>query len=949
MRSLLAGLLIALLPAPARGADSAGPHELLLKNGLRVITLEDHSCPVVAIQVWYHVGSKNERAERTGFAHMFEHMMFRGTDRLGPEGHMEFVRKVGGDCNAYTAFDQTVYVQKVPSNQLPMVFWLEAERMARLKVNEQGFATERAVVAEEWRQGINQPYGAVLPEVLRQVFTVHPYRWSPIGDMDQLNGSTAEELLRFWETYYVPNNATVVVVGDVDHTAVEAEAKRAFGWIPRCAQAPRVTVEEPLRSEPLDIRIKEERGPVPIAAVAFRTVPQAHEDALPLEMLMGAFGGDESSRLVRVLVDEEEKAAMAMAGGMAMEQVGVAAAGAIALPFSDLDAVVAVIDRELERLKTEPITDAELARVKAGMRRSLVDESMTVEAKANQLGTAALFLGGPRAVARRAQRIDQITTADLKRVAETYLVPARRINVRVEPTLGGMMKSLLGGLAGGKSAAPEAAETPAPAAADESAGPERRGPKAAAVCPEGYPTAPPVADALSVRVPMNHFARTLDNGLKVVVVENHEVQLVGLRLGLDRGALFDPPGKDGCAALAAGMITKGTERQAAKELAAELDAHAIELGASVDIDSGSVSGSATTGELGRLARLFAEVVQRPTFPEAEFRKLKRQALTGITVGERSPKTIAERAFRRAIYGDAAYAREAQGTSDTLKQIEVKDCADWWRQQVAPGTSVLYFAGDVDVETAFELAEVFFGDWQGEPRTDDIRSIAALPVDQTHITLVDLPGAVQSEIRVGAPGILRRDERYCAGRVISQIFGGAFNSRLNRSIRIEKGLTYGAFGGLRSHRYAGEFLASTFSKTASTAEAVAAILAEIERLRDVAPTDDELSQAQSFLLGSFPGDHETPASIVSELWNLQQLGLDADEVERYLAGIAKVDSAGAQAVARSVIDPTRLRIVVVGDASRIEAGLQGIAPVTVVDADGKPKVAAPVRDEEQQGE
>ncbi|MFG0316099.1 MAG: M16 family metallopeptidase, partial [Planctomycetota bacterium JB042] len=406
-------------------------HERSLDNGLRVVVHEDASCPIVAVQVWYHVGSKDEDPARQGFAHMFEHMMFRGTDRLGPEDHFEFVRGVGGDCNAYTSFDQTVYVQTVPKNQLPMVLWLEAERMAALKVDEEGFATERAVVEEEARMGMNRPYGTVMEKVLERIFTVHPYRWSPIGKIDHLREATSEELLRFWETYYVPNNATLVVVGDVDHEDVFAQAEEAFGWIPRCADPPRVEVEEPLRDEPLVIEIEERSGPVPIIAAAYRTVPQDHDDAMALEMVMEVLGGGESSRLYRRIVDEEEKAPMAMAGAFALEQTGVAAAGAMTMPFGDVDGVLGLIDEELETLKGEGVTEAELSKVKASFRRSLVDATTTVESKAQQIGTAAVFHGSPGWLNRRAERIEEVTVDDLNRVARTYLVPERRITVEV--------------------------------------------------------------------------------------------------------------------------------------------------------------------------------------------------------------------------------------------------------------------------------------------------------------------------------------------------------------------------------------------------------------------------------------------------------------------------------------------------------------------------------------
>ncbi len=469
--ALVAGAGFAtLVVAPAVHAEDAkSVHEALLANGLRIVTLEDHSCPVVAVQVWYHVGSKDEDPERQGFAHMFEHMMFRGTDRLGPEDHFEFIRAAGGDCNAYTSFDQTVYVQTVPREQLPMVLWLEAERMASLKVDQAGFETERAVVEEERRLGLNQPYGSVLEKLLAQVFTKHPYRWSTIGNIDHLRRATAEELLRFWEKFYVPNNATLIVVGDVDHAAVEKEAEKAFGWIPRCGEPPRIEAREPLFDAPKSITISEDRGPVPIVAVAYRTVGLGHPDALPLEMLMSIVGGGESSRLYRTLVDDSEVAVMAMGAAMSLEHEGFAAAGAVLMPFANMDKPLEMLDTEVSRVASEGVTEAELKKAKTNFLRNLVDSSATVESKAQKVGTAAVFEGGAARMANRAKEIEAVTLADLKRVASTYFVPERKVVLRIEPTVGGMLRMLLGN----KGAAEGEQEVKKESAATSDAGPER--------------------------------------------------------------------------------------------------------------------------------------------------------------------------------------------------------------------------------------------------------------------------------------------------------------------------------------------------------------------------------------------------------------------------------------------------------------------------------------------
>lgn len=297
-----------------------------LDNGLRVIVMEDHSAPLVAVQVWYHVGSKDENPERQGFAHMFEHMMFRGTDVLGPEEHFEFIRRTGGDCNAFTAFDNTTYVNTLPSNQLELALWLEADRMAFLKIDDESFYKERSVVEEERRlRSLNTPYGTVPEKLLPALFKEHPYRWTPIGQIPHLRAATIDELQQFWDRYYTPSNATLVVVGDVTHAKVQELAKKYFGWIPTIPEPQHVTIKEPRQTEPRSITIPEKKGPIPIIGYMYRGVPQAHADALPLEMLMTILGGGESSRLYKDLVKDQQVAQFAVAGAFSLQDDGICA------------------------------------------------------------------------------------------------------------------------------------------------------------------------------------------------------------------------------------------------------------------------------------------------------------------------------------------------------------------------------------------------------------------------------------------------------------------------------------------------------------------------------------------------------------------------------------------------------------------------------------------------
>ena len=304
--SVFVTVVLVLASLSAAGERRYQFEQIKLDNGMTVISLEDFSCPIVAVQVWYHVGSKDEDPNRQGFAHMFEHMMFRGTDRLGPEEHFNCIRRVGGDCNAYTSFDQTVYVEDLPNNQLELALWLESERLAFLKIDQEGFATEEKVVEEERRMGLNQPYGTMPEKLLAEIFKEHPYRWSTIGQIPHLRQATIDELQGFWEKFYIPNNATLVVVGAVKHADVQAMAKKYFGWIPRCPEPPRVTIKEPEQKEARTVTLQEDKGPLPLVGVLYRTVPESHPDQLPLQILMGVGGRRRVQSAVRGRGEREE-------------------------------------------------------------------------------------------------------------------------------------------------------------------------------------------------------------------------------------------------------------------------------------------------------------------------------------------------------------------------------------------------------------------------------------------------------------------------------------------------------------------------------------------------------------------------------------------------------------------------------------------------------------------
>ncbi len=915
-----------LRPGQIRRGNGRFPYEeTVLENGLRVISLEDDSTPIAAVQLWYHVGSKDERPDRNGFAHMFEHMMFRGTEKLGNKEHFDYVRRTGGNCNAYTAFDQTVYVQEFPSNQLEMVLWMEAERMANLRVDEGGFATERNVVKEEWRMGRNQPYGDMLPAVLDFLFTTHPYRWSPIGDLDHLQAASVDELMDFWETYYVPNNATLVVVGDVDHAEVRKLARKSFGWIPRCDPPPRVTHEaEPTQTQKRRIELEPKNGPVPIAALAFRGVPQGHDDALPLDMLMQILGGGESSRVYVDVVRRKDAAAMALGIYIGMEQAGFAALAGIAMPFGDTDKIMDALWEQVELVKKDGVTDAELAKVRNQIARSQVTEALTVASKANLLGSAHVLEGDAQRANTYFNRVRTVTADDLKRVANTYLVEELANEIVIEPGIKSMLGTVLS-LGGGGKGQEQAEEEEIDAGRRAVA----QGPKAEATPPKGYPEAPPVAPPLAVDIDISGDERLLENGLKLVVVENDEVPFVSASLRFRVGAFTEDPDFAGTAAMAASMITRGTFVRDAETLAAELEQHAISLAATAEHDSMSVNVAALPDQFDRALRLLSEVVQVPAFDAKEFKTLRDQTVTGMAITETTPTVIADRSFDAALWGDHVYARPAEGTSEDVQELSNGVLEEWWHANALPENAVLYVVGDVDAEAVEASVKRYLGTWEGDGTPTPRPPLAKTARRGTVIRLVDKPGAIQSEIRAGHEGITRDHAMYAPGVVLTQVFGGAFSSRLMESIRVEKGLTYGASGGLSSRRLGGTFGVRTFTKTETTAETVRAVIEEVERMRDVPPTDAELSDAVSYLAGSFAGSLETPQAVSGRLWTLELNDLPRDYWNTYLKRISQTTSADVAEVAQALLDPDQMTIVVVGDAKAIKESLEEIAPVEVI--------------------
>ncbi|GBC77705.1 putative zinc protease [bacterium HR08] len=438
-REILAGIMMVALAAVARAQSQLVPPPLrfqvtTLKNGLRVITHEDHSAPVINLQVWYHVGSKDERPGRTGFAHLFEHLMFKGSKNVGPEEHTELIKSIGGMDNAYTTEDVTVYWQTFPSNYLEMVLWLEADRMASLAITEENFRSEREVVKEERRLRVeNPPYGRVIEVLYANAFEVHPYRHIVIGSMDDLNAATVEDVREFFETYYVPNNATLVIVGDFDTRQALAWVEQYFGNIPRGKRPiPRVTVKEPPKTR--EKRLTERMNvPLPALLAGYYIPEDGHPDSYALKILSRILSAGQSSRLYRKLVYELRLAAAAFGAGNFTEHPNLFFAGAILNPGHTPEAAEKAIVEELERLKREPVPARELEKAKNQMIAEVLFARQSNQGKADALGRAAVLGKDPARVNTEVERLLAVTPEEIQRVARRYFTETNRIVLTILP------------------------------------------------------------------------------------------------------------------------------------------------------------------------------------------------------------------------------------------------------------------------------------------------------------------------------------------------------------------------------------------------------------------------------------------------------------------------------------------------------------------------------------
>jgi len=879
-----------------------------LQNGLTLVVHEDHKAPIVAVNVWYHVGSKNERPGRTGFAHLFEHLMFNGSEHFNDDYFKVLERLGATDLNGTTSEDRTNYFQNVPVSALDTVLWMESDRMGHLlgAVDQAKLDEQRGVVQNEKRQGENQPYGRV--HEVRQAALYpkgHPYSWTTIGSMEDLSAATLDDVKAWFKTWYGPSNATIVVAGDVKAEDVKARVERYFGDIPPGPPLDRPSAWVAKRTGEQRQELQD-RVPQARVYLSWNTPAWGDPDGDLLDFVGQVLTSGKTSRLYKRLVYDDQIATSVMAGQSTGEIGSTFEIVASVKPGGDPAAVERAVREELERLLDKGLTRDELERARtdqlAGFIRG-VERIGGFGGKSDVLAEHQVYGGDAGLFRQRLALVKRATTAEVRDAARRWLSDGVHVlTVRPFP------QASAG--AGG---------------ADRSKRPEAGTPPEAAL--------PPFSRA------------TLPSGLELIVAERHDVPVVTFDLFVDAGYASDRGGLAGTAKLAANMLDEGTRRRTSLQISDELQRLGASLSTGSNLDQTFVSLNALKANLDGSLAVFADVALAPSFPKADFDRLKKQQAAAIAQEQAQPNGIAMRILPGLLFGRThAYGNPltGSGTAASLERITREDVVRWYQAWFKPGGATLVVVGDTSMAEIRPKLEKALAGWAPGRSPKEPVGQGAPPAGALY--LVDRPGAQQSLLIMGTVAPPRRPGPDVPQEVMNAILGGQFVSRVNMNLREEKHWSYGASTVLLGTSGPRPYLGFAPVQADKTKEALAEFLKELRGIRGEKPvTADELAMAQSRLTLSLPGRWETARAVAGSIGEIVRFKLGDDYFEGYAGRVRQV-SLKDVAEAAQLLHPAETVWVVVGDRAKIEAGLSelGLGAPRLLDADGNGAVPVPIR-------
>ncbi|MEX1021180.1 MAG: pitrilysin family protein [Litorilinea sp.] len=910
-----------------------------LENGLRVVLAPDASAPVVTTNITYRVGSADDPEGRSGFAHLFEHLMFGGTENIEPGTWDLLLDAIGAQTNAYITNDKTVYWMVASANHLPRLLWMESDRLAALNLTQEAVETEVAVIVEEYNQRVaNPPYGQANQRLFLQAMAGwFPYERAPIGLMEELTTSLLEEVIAFHDRYYVPNNATLVIAGDIDVAETQALVQAYFGPIPAGEPVSSALDRYPMPAEfpilDVDARgcavgtqevIIDAQAQIPRYALTVVGPPVGEPDFYALDLLTSILSSGRSSRIEQNIL-EAGLAASAFAG--LDIRIGGSLFYAAAYPNmgEDLDPMLTLLHNEIDQIRAEGVTAEELNRAKTQtLTYILGDYRSTVRQTAEWLQDYALAFGEPDSLVAEWALYEAVTLEDIQRVAQEYLCDRPASLQKVLNSGEAETPEYPGALVEELPVTPEPVDAARIVTLDEDA---------LAALPDGVVRRTEVPDSLGdLQTNFPDFETfQLDNGLEVIFVQQSKVPQVQLQMVVGGSEQAAPADKQGVVGLMVDLITKGTFLRSGAEIAETIESAGGSISASAALEWTVVAASVPTPDTRLAFTLLADVVRRPTFPQREFEVSQARTLTFLQQDAVDPDSMANRQFSRVAFQGHPYGYLQ--TPETAANLTRDDVRAFHRTFYRPGNALLIIVGDLTLEEAQAETARAFRFWAPGATPDYLDYPEAEPADTSVIYLVDRPGAQQSTVQVGNLAInARHPDRY-ALEVVNTVLGSGFSSRLMKNLRQDKGYTYGVYSRFARPNDRASFRALGAFDPANTANAVQEILYEMERMRSEPISEDELAEALGKLEGNFALSLETPASFASQLATRRLTGVPIEELNTYMGSIAEVSPEMARAAAEEHISAAPI-IIVVGDVATLLPQLEALGPVQVVDGDGQ---------------
>ncbi|WP_165323566.1 M16 family metallopeptidase [Rhizorhabdus phycosphaerae] len=904
-----------------------------LDNGLRVIVHTDRKAPVVAVSVWYHIGSKDEPAGKTGFAHLFEHLMFNGSENAN-EDFFKPLESVGAtDVNGTTWFDRTNYFETVPTGALDLALFLESDRMGHLvgAIDKAKLDNQRGVVQNEKRQGDNEPYGLVEYAQLAALFPEgHPYRHSTIGSMSDLDAASLDDVKTWFRSHYGPNNAVLVLAGDIDVATAKAKVAKWFGDIPRGPETPRTAVTIPTLKAPVDQVMKDRVAQTRI----YRNwvVPGLNDpDLIPLDLGMDILGGLASSRLDNALVRKDKTAVSVTAGVQQFEKMSLVEVTADVKPGVDAAKVAAELDRLIaDYIRTGPTADE----VQRAATRQVAGEISGLETvggfsgKAVTLAEGAVYSDDPEKYKKDLAAAAAATPQTIKAALQKWLMrPAFRLVVepgeRTEQDM-----AIAGGAAKGSpeggAMAPRYYRSPR----------FEGGAAAPAISMTRRPTAavdrssPPPVEAINDLTFPAIERTTLSNGIPVVFARRTTVPTVRLSVSFDAGHAADPKDKLGTQGLTLALLDEGAGKRDSIALAEAQERLGAQIASSATMDRTNVSMFALKANLAPSLDLLADVIQRPTFVPAEIERLRNQVLAGIAAENAQPRGIARRIMPSLLYGKLhpyGVPMSGSGTEEGVKAVTRADLLAFHDRWLRPDNARIFVTGDTTLAELKPLLEARFGSWakpaapKGEKQFRMDRM--ARPA---RIVVIDRPQSPQSYILAGELLPTRGVDDPLDLVTANEVVGGSFLSRLNMDLREDKGWAYGAFTQAQMLRETMPLYVIAPVQTDKTGASIAAAIADMKAfLTTKGVTEEERDRTINNQIRSLPGSFETSGDLLGALISLDTLGRPDDYYEKLPARYRAMKAADLDAAARKAIRPDDLIWIVVGDAAKVEPQLKDL--------------------------